>query len=312
MHFAYMNQRAPLLLAVIFLLPLCAKAQVSFNFTYSDPSSLWTAEARTALETAASNVSAYLPGYTATIQMNVTASNVSNGTLASAGTNFGPLSDGFNHLGVIGTKIQTGTDRNRETTDGFLTVNFANNWSFTDLVSNTQFDFINVMMHELAHSLGFMSAINWDGSTSLGWSTSFSRFDNFLVDADGVYLVDHTAFTTGTAWQDAREDGIYFSGANAVAANGGQLVPIYSPDPWREGSSGSHLDTDTYTGTEEKLMNHATTTGLGERVFSDLEIAIFQDLGYNFVNPVPEPSSLLLIALTPGLIFRRRRLSAAE
>lgn len=304
-----MKYQALLILPAIALFSSNSTAQVLFNFDYSGSSeSLWTPAARRALETAASNVSAYLPGYSTTITMKANGTNTANGSLASAGSTLSPK-EGFNNIGTIGTRIQTSSAL--VTTSGTISVNFANNWSFTDIVAGNQYDFVNVMMHELGHALGFISYINWDGSSSIPWATAFSRLDNFLMDENGAYLVDHSSFETGTAWEAARTNGIYFMGSNAMVANGGAPVPIYTPSTWQDGSSGSHLDTDFYTGDETKLMNHAVGTGIGERAFSDLEIAMFRDIGYaTFTAPIPEPCTGFLLIFTAGIFLRRKRESA--
>jgi hypothetical protein len=42
----------------------------------------------------------------------------------------------------------------------------------------------------------------------------------------------------------------------------------------------SHLDDETFSGSDEKLMNAFKTTGPGIRVLSPVELAILADLGY--------------------------------
>jgi hypothetical protein len=60
-------------------------------------------------------------------------------------------------------------------------------------------------------------------------------------------------------------------------------VPLYTPDPWEQGSSGGHLDDTTFTGNQEKLMNANAGKGLGVRVISGTELGILADLGYTVV-----------------------------
>ena len=120
------------------------------------------------------------------------------------------------------------------------------------------------------------------------------------------------SFTTGQEWDQASTggtgNGIFFNGPRAMAVYGG-LVPIYSPTTWEEGSSGSHLDTNVFTDEERKLMNHSVTPGMGERAFSELEVAMFRDLGFTeFSMPVPEPAAIVLLFIAScGLLPRRRR-----
>lgn len=119
-------------------------------------------------------------------------------------------------------------------------------------------------------------------------------------------------------WNDASISGtgaagLYFLGANAVAANGGNPVFLFSPTTWNDGSSGSHLDSDFYDGTngnEFNMMNHEASVydGLDIRQFNNIEIGMLIDIGYT--NLIPEPSPLLLgIAGTGFLALLRRRRS---
>ena len=50
-----------------------------------------------------------------------------------------------------------------------------------------------------------------------------------------------------------------------MAANGGNRIQIYSPTPYQPGSSGSHMDDDTFTGGNQQLMNAASTSGPASR-----------------------------------------------
>jgi len=297
-------------LGALTLLSPLADAQVTFQFDYSDPSAeLWTPESRAALDTAAANLSSYLPLYTANIRIAVLGTNANNGTLAGAGSYYYNPVPGFGNMGIIGSKILA-EDTSSLSINGRVTANFFHNWSFDDTVTGSQFDFISVMMHEIGHAMGFASLVGSNGESDLGFDGSFSPFDQFLVNSSGQALVYQGTFNTGPEWEAASVggtgNGIFFNGPNAVAVYGG-LIPIYSPTTWAEGSSGSHLDTGVFTGTDRQLMNHAITRGPGEREFSELEIAMFRDLGYTHFGVVPEPSTGVLVAVSAGFFLRRRR-----
>ncbi|MCV7424853.1 hypothetical protein H7K45_30365 [Mycobacterium yunnanensis] len=71
----------------------------------------------------------------------------------------------------------------------------------------------------------------------------------------------------------------------------GGLVPLYTPGPWQQGSSMSHLDDDTFIGADQQMMNARTDSGLGVRVLSPIELGILKDIGYTVVIPsVVNPS----------------------
>jgi len=87
-----------------------------------------------------------------------------------------------------------------------------------------------------------------------------------------------------------------------VAANGGNLVPLYSPASWEQGSSGSHLN---FAG-QKMIMNAAIFPGDGAEGLSPVELGMLRDLGYNVI---PEPGSgwFLLSGVTFVITFLRRR-----
>ena len=73
-------------------------------------------------------------------------------------------------------------------------------------------------------------------------------------------------------------DGLYFYGANAMAANGGNPLRLFSPDPWDSGSSASHLDSTFYT-SEEYLMEPTIVRGsAGSRELAGIEAGVFENL----------------------------------
>lgn len=299
--------------------PQPLSAAVSFNFSYDNTSTgFWDSNAQAGLSSAVNIISSYLTGYSAVISMNVTSSfNSTSSTLASAGSNYSALVAGTSNLGVVGTKIlSNGTiDQNGSAFDGTVDVNFGRNWHFGDLVGASQFDLISTLVHELAHALGFTSQIEANGSTNLG-AGFYTPFDGFLVNGAGVNMVTNLN-TTSSAWAvdslggtgtapATPNSGLYFGGPNAVAANGGNLVPIFSPTTWDDGSSGSHLDDHFFNGTNQKNMNSASPPGPGIRTFSDIEIGIFRDLGYTQFGLVPEPSRMILLMLAL-IVFTTRR-----
>jgi len=226
-----------------------------------------------------------------------------DGTLAFAGS--GPIgtNNGF-HKTVVQEKIQNGIDANGADPDGNVTINFpvddpGNNcpndpgcfdWDYDDNVANDLYDFVSTVIHEVAHALGFLSAINQNGEGFYeisGDSDAWFEFDDFVSDKNGNDLVNDNTFAFDTSKNGVLtggvNDGMFFSGQNANAANGGNPIHIYSPDPWQGGSSGSHLDDDFYSSTQ-LLMEAATGPGNSARTLSEVEKCIFVDLGYDVVG----------------------------
>ncbi len=112
------------------------------------------------------------------------------------------------------------------------------------------------------------------------------------------------------------DNGLFFAGPNAAAANGRNPAGFYTSFSFFEpASSVSHLD-DENPMLAGLLMLAFADTGLSARPLSGIEIGIYEDLGYILVAPepsvVPEPSTLLLFVVgIPGIIgmgwWRRKK-----
>ena len=141
-------------------------------------------------------------------------------------------------------------------------------------------------MHEMMHAMGFTSAISSTGdglfAGAVGTPNAWYTFDRFVVDASGNKLIN-ADFSFNSSLISALTGGssLFFNGPNAVAANGGKPLVLYSPSPYEEGSSGSHTDDETYTTNLGLLMNSATFAGLGNRTLSAVELGVLRDIGYD-------------------------------
>ena len=275
---------------------------LTFTFTYGSGSQYWTEPARNALQWAADTLASYLVVDTpVNLTFSITADSAPDSdTLASAGSDLTSDKVGFYNT-VVQSKVLTGVDANGSSADGEIDVNLGIDWAFGDSVGSDQYDFKSTMLHELMHAFGFLSYIDEAGyNTGRNWA----EFDRFVVDQNGTAVIGssyrfNTAYETNLTGGDG---GLWFGGSNAVDAYGG-LVPIYTPDPWEPGSSGSHLDDFTFTGADTQLMNAAADSGLGVRIISPVELGILEDIGYT-VNPQPSVALLFL-----GMLFLRRKRS---
>jgi hypothetical protein len=287
-------------------------AQIVFSFNYLDTTSGFNdatlgAERKAALQSAANTLASYFTGYpsrTVTITVNVSENNSGSSTLASAGSSFFVVNNSF-QAGLVQQMIQTGNN-NGQSSLGSMTWNFGRPWDYDDNVAGGTFDFKTVAIHELLHAVGFSSYISSTGAGG-GNGSTYSKFDQFLTDASGNRLVDTGGnYVGGSILSNGTGSDVYFNGANAVAANGGQLVHIYSPATFLSGSSLSHLDTDFFT-SAAYIMEHAVASGPATRTLSAIELGILTDLGYS-VSAIPEPATYaaLLGLLALGLALRRR------
>jgi hypothetical protein len=279
--------------------------RITFSFVYGSGSQFWSSAARAELAATAIYLSSYfVPEHDVDITYKVTGQySLLGGTLASAGSDLTSDEDGFFPT-VVQNKILTGTDSNGTAADGTIDWNFGYAWGYNS-VAGGQYDFQSTATHELLHTFGFISVVDSAGNNTV---PNWTAFDEHIVTSNG------TSVFNGSTWNTAYNSrltggsgGLYFGGANAVAAYGGP-VPLYTPNPWESGSSMSHLDDDTFTGVLEKLMNASSDTGVGVRILSPVEIAIMKDLGYTMVSQ-SAGGAVLFIGM---MLFRRRKQRVAR
>ena len=306
-----------------------AHAVITFQFNYTDPAGIgffdpvYGTNRQAALNTVASAFSDMFGSHfnaTGTIVLDA-GTNDSPGVLAGATSNLtNPGTPGFNLGEVVRTKLQTGVDLNESHADGRVSINFNEPWA-SDINSpptpySGQFDLYGTLYHEFTHTLGFSSGnISESGDPFVGTkeSGSWNTFASYIVDRHDVKIIDPTTFALNQASWDvsstgdfsSRNDGegLFFDGPNAIAANNGFLVTLYTPSPWENGSSVSHLDPSFGA-----LMTPSAGTGLQPHDYSPIEIGILKDLGYVSAVPEPETYSMLLAGFAVcGWIARRRQ-----
>ncbi|WP_291983792.1 PEP-CTERM sorting domain-containing protein [Candidatus Accumulibacter sp. ACC005] len=324
-------------------------AAVTWSFDYLDAVGVGFndiaagAARRGELQSAANYVSTFLTSYTANIFMSVDGSGNTPGNLASASSNFNASrpANGFNDRGDVMLKILGGdaADPAVGTADGTVKWNFAtNDWALGNTFQPGEYDFFSTAVHELVHALGFAAGIAENGNDGFGdvpgTAGVWSPFSQFLTSYNGTPFIDQTTYILDKVIYDQARlsadgnglsgcgAGTLFNGPNAVAANGGVAPQIYAPTTWEDGSSGSHLDDNCYTApntVSTYMMEAQTISGLGVRTITALEVGMMRDIGYTQFGvqtqppggTVPEPSSVLLLLGSLGLLGAARRRKAA-
>ena len=120
-------------------------------------------------------------------------------------------------------------------------------------------DFLTVVLHEVGHGIGIIGSMGVDGSLgSREISGQVLAYDRFAEDGNGRSLIDPNFYTTpSAALADAltgRRGGVFFNGPLALFGNLGDRVRLFAPSEWNPGSSFSHVDQTTFTGTDNALM----------------------------------------------------------
>lgn len=274
-------------------LNIAAVDDIVFQFTYGSGSQYWTPQAKAALQAAANRLSEYIATSSpVTLTYNVTGENNPSATyLATGGTNFGvPSRPAFSNALIKKVTSRFHTDANRKAADGNLLVNFSYAYySYDDSPAANEVDFQTVVMHELLHSLGYQALLDSGQTSRKSWLT----YDKFIVDQNGTRVISSRGrFDSAYAANlSGANGGLFFGGANAVAAYGGP-VPL-------QALSLSHLRLSTfpYSGPNAKLMGPVAPNGKTLRVLSPVESAILRDLGYTVASPAPSVFAATVISL---------------
>ncbi len=304
-------KRASLLAAFSLSGILSAGAAVTFTFNFTDAANTGFndpnhPEYKAALIDAGQTMGSYYAN-TATVVMTVSSTNdPKSSTLASAGS---PTISPNGNAGFFPTVVQAkvisngANDLNGNEDDGSVNVNLGASFQYdaNSPVASGKIDFKATMIHELTHAFGFLSNIDPTPATTPGL---YSTFDSFLTDASGNPLINPSTFVfdpskvsvlTGgnnTILAASSPTGEYFSGSNAKGGFNGSAVPIFSPNPYQGGSSGSHVDDNTQA-THYYLMaaNVEAASGMMgvtmTRTYSTAEAGIMRDLGYSIAADHP-------------------------
>jgi hypothetical protein len=153
-----------------------------------------------------------------------------------------------------------------------------------------QYDFESVVLHELAHGLGFLGSAAVSGGTgAIGVGGYPIAFDRFVVTETGAPLLGFENPSTTLASQlthaynagSPHGPGVYWNGQHGVAGNGGVTARLYTPATWTPGSSYSHLDESAFpAGNPNSLMTPALSGAEAIHNPGPITLGMFTDMGW--------------------------------
>src|SRR4051812_4881656 len=100
-----------------------------------------------------------------------------------------------------------------------------------------QYSWQNVIMHEVGHSMGFFDTVAQNGSYANAGPSIFETLATLGVGGTPLSSLDQAARA-----QAVISNNVFWSGQFGLAANNGQPIKLYSPNPYEEGSNYSHID----------------------------------------------------------------------
>jgi Secretion system C-terminal sorting domain len=263
----------------------------SFEVDYTG----FTSEAKAAFQSAINVWESYL---VSRVPIKVTAryESINSTTLANSGSkkvfkNFTPsaIKDVW-YPSALANAI-AGNDIDPKETDIVITVNKNISWSFkTDgTKDNFKYDLKTVILHELAHGLGFTTTFKIAGTNLLQVQWGLEGlpliYDVYIQNEKGAILTDNSKFGNPSA--DLKTGTT--SGKTFFKVDKGVYKTdppkMYAPSEFRSGGSISHLDEGKYPkGTENSMMSPQIGSGEINHIPGQVILAILNQIGWPIVG----------------------------
>ena len=158
-----------------------------------------------------------------------------------------------------------------------------------------KYDFVSVVLHEIAHGLGFTGFFyEQDGLGTYGDILPYPGiFDEFVITGSGSQLVDTAIFSNPSAslLQQFRSNNLYFRSESAKSVSNNDGYPrLYAPATFDEGSSIYHLHESTYdVGDTNSLMTPFFDRAEAVHDPGPMTLAMFADMGWVFTSILHDP-----------------------
>ena len=160
-------------------------------------------------------------------------------------------------------------------------------------------DFVSIVLHEIAHGLGFFSFARVEEGSIRTFSASGGRgklrgstpklpyiYDFFVENGAGTTILSFPDPSFALENQITSND-IFWNGKKGTEANGGIPPHLYAPSSWEEGSSYTHLDEITFpAGTPNSLMTPYYNSQEAIHDPGTIALGMLEDMGW-IINKAP-------------------------
>lgn len=144
-----------------------------------------------------------------------------------------------------------------------------------------QYDLESILLHEVGHGLGFLSNDSYDTTYGRGAIDQPTPFDAYTQIPDGRRLMDLPSPSVELG--GALTNTLVWAGKNGVSANNGVKPKLFTPNPYQQGSSVSHLDEATFSSSaEDSVMTPNLGAGEVFHAPGPLALAMMADM---FLKP---------------------------
>ena len=143
--------------------------------------------------------------------------------------------------------------------------------------SKINYDLSSVILHEIAHGLGFLSNAEYDSYFGTGYMYQPTPYDAYVQTQDGRYLADFCSRSIDLG--KAMINPLTWAGPLATTANNGSKPKLYTPAQYLDGSSITHLDENSFnTSSTDALMTPRLEPGESFSSPGPIALAMIEDM----------------------------------
>ena len=167
--------------------------------------------------------------------------------------------------------------------------NFGFHYELNANPSGGKYDFVTIMLHEVAHGLGFSRMLEEDGryryirpNGTQGYDDNPGIYERQLFQGPNGPCITELSQAERAALTKSGNLYAGAPGSNLLAANGGDRVRIYAPTVFATGSSIAHWDNSVNN--FSTFMKPSISSNFGLHAFNTRKIGILLDVGWTRPN----------------------------